>query len=191
MVIERDVCGGVHVGRCVLVYDNVGLCDDMGVVHVLGTQVHTTTITHTHSSPPPKQECPTSGRLWAEQIMLAPRPQRRARSVDALKACDNDPHVMAAVAMLFWVDRKVDKARSWFNRAVTLDPDMGDHWAQYYRFELQHGTPEQQADVVTRYVVVGGVKGGDWGGVFVDSMYCIDKRIAHNTTCASIPHNPC
>jgi len=42
--------------------------------------------------------------------------------VDALKKCNDDPYVVAAVAGLFWADRKVDKARSWFNRAVTLNP---------------------------------------------------------------------
>jgi pre-mRNA-processing factor 6 len=38
----------------------------------------------------------------------------------------------------------VEKARSWFNRAVTLNPDIGDHWAHFYKFECQFGTPEQQ-----------------------------------------------
>ena len=27
-----------------------------------------------------------------------------------------------------------------FHRAVKLDPDLGDSWACFYRFELQHGT---------------------------------------------------
>jgi len=52
------------------------------------------------------QECPASGRLWAEAVALAPRPARRARSVDALKRCNDDPHIIAAVAQLFWNDRK-------------------------------------------------------------------------------------
>jgi pre-mRNA-processing factor 6 len=47
---------------------------------------------------------------------MAPRPQRKSRCTDALKHCDNDPHVICAVAQLFWHDRKVDKARSWLNR---------------------------------------------------------------------------
>ncbi|KAJ1378603.1 protein STABILIZED1 [Sesbania bispinosa] len=45
--------------------------------------------------------------------------------MDALKKCDHDPHVIAVVAKLFWHDRKVDKARTWLNRAVTLAPDIG------------------------------------------------------------------
>jgi len=96
------------------------------------------------------QECPSSGVLWAEAVQMAPRPQRKSKSVDALKRCDNNPHVIHAVAHLFWSDRKVDKARSWFNRCVTLEPDIGDFWAQYYKFECQHGTAEQQAEVLKR-----------------------------------------
>ena len=75
------------------------------------------------------------------------RAQQKTKSSDALKACDNDPHVILAVSRLFWRDRKEEKARSWCNRAVTLDPDLGDAWGNYYAFELQHGTEEQQKEV--------------------------------------------
>ena len=51
-------------------------------------------------------------------------PPASPAAVDALKKCNDDPHVVAAVAALFWQDRKVDKARSWFNRAVTLNPGV-------------------------------------------------------------------
>lgn len=44
------------------------------------------------------QECPTSGVLWAEAIEMEPTPQQKAKSVDALNRCDNDPHVIIAVA---------------------------------------------------------------------------------------------
>ena len=40
---------------------------------------------------------------------MAPRPARKTKSTDALKLCDNDPYVIAAVAQLFWADRKTDK----------------------------------------------------------------------------------
>ena len=46
------------------------------------------------------------------------------------------------VALLFWRERKIDKARKWLNRAVTLDPDNGDCHAAYYAFEIKCGTPE-------------------------------------------------
>lgn len=94
------------------------------------------------------QECPASGQLWAEHVGMAPRPQRKRRSVDALKRCNNDPHIVAAVAQLFWSDNKIEKARSWFQRAAKLDPDNGDLWAALYRFERTHGDAEQRAAVV-------------------------------------------
>jgi len=97
------------------------------------------------------QECTNSGLLWAECVSMAPRPQRKSKSVDALRRCDNDPHVIAAVAQLFWHDRKVEKARNWLNRAVTLNPDIGDFWAHYYKFECQHGSKEQQEELLKRH----------------------------------------
>ena len=37
------------------------------------------------------QECPGSGALWAQAVKAAPRPQRKAKSVDALKRCEQSP----------------------------------------------------------------------------------------------------
>ena len=34
----------------------------------------------------------------------------------------------------------MNKARDWFQRAIKIDPDLGDTWAHFYKFELQHGT---------------------------------------------------
>ncbi|KAG5462649.1 MAG: hypothetical protein BJ554DRAFT_4234, partial [Olpidium bornovanus] len=74
------------------------------------------------------QECPNSGLVWSEAILLEQRNQRRSKSVDALKKCDNDPHVFITVARLFWQERKYEKARGWFQKAVKLNPDLGDAW---------------------------------------------------------------
>jgi len=85
------------------------------------------------------QARPGSGPLWAEAIARAPRPTRKARSVDALTKCNDDPDVLAAVATLFASDRKVEKARAWFGRATGLAPLVGDHWAAWARFEASAG----------------------------------------------------
>ncbi|MCO5550525.1 hypothetical protein L7F22_004012 [Adiantum nelumboides] len=108
------------------------------------------------------QECPKSGQLWAAAIEMAPRPQRKTKSVDALTKCDNDPYVIASVARLFWHDRKVDKARTWLERAVTLAPDVGDFWALRFKFELQYGTEDQQQDVLKRCVAAEPRYGEHW-----------------------------
>jgi len=96
------------------------------------------------------QECPKSGILWAEAIEMESKPAKKARSVDALKRCDQDPHVILAVAKLFWQNRQIEKARMWFNRALSIDPNFGDAWAGAYRFEVQNGTPEKQQDIINR-----------------------------------------
>ncbi|KAI8849423.1 PRP1 splicing factor, N-terminal-domain-containing protein [Chytridium lagenaria] len=89
------------------------------------------------------QECPTSGLLWAEAILAEPRPQRKSRSMDALKKCENDPIVLVTIARLFWTERKIDKARNWFARAVKVNPDL---------FEIQNGDEAQQNDVIARCI---------------------------------------
>ena len=85
------------------------------------------------------QECPESGVLWSLAIWMEPRPARKARSVDALKKCQDDPIVICTVARLFWAERKIEKARQWFGRAVTANADLGDAWGWWLKFERQHG----------------------------------------------------
>ncbi|RCV17769.1 hypothetical protein SETIT_3G246400v2 [Setaria italica] len=111
------------------------------------------------------QECPTSGILWAAVVEMAPRPQCKGKSSDAIKRCDHDPHVIATVAKLFWHERKADKARTWLDRAVTLAPDIGDFWALYYKFELQHGNVDTQKDVLNRCVAAEPKHGEKWQAI--------------------------
>ncbi|XP_068081412.1 pre-mRNA-processing factor 6 [Anabrus simplex] len=114
------------------------------------------------------QECPNSGILWAEAIFLEQRPQRKTKSVDALKRCEHDPHVLLAVSKLFWSERKIQKCREWFNRTVKIEPDLGDAWAYFYKFELLNGTEEQQEDVKKRCVNAEPHHGEHWCKVSKD-----------------------
>ncbi|KAI7903318.1 PRP1 splicing factor, N-terminal-domain-containing protein [Cokeromyces recurvatus] len=114
------------------------------------------------------QECPTSGLIWTEVIFMEARPQRKARSVDALKKCEHDPIVVTAVARLFWTDRKIEKARNWFQKAIQIDPDQGDSFAWWYKFELQHGTKEQQEICVKRCITAEPRHGEFWQAVAKD-----------------------
>ena len=34
----------------------------------------------------------------------------------------------------------IERARDWFGRATATDPDLGDVWAWWLKFERQHGT---------------------------------------------------
>lgn len=87
------------------------------------------------------QEVPTSGLLWSESIWyLEPRAQRKARSLEAIKKVENDPILFITVARIFWGERRLEKAMTWFEKAIVLDSDYGDGWAWYYKFLMQHGT---------------------------------------------------
>jgi len=111
------------------------------------------------------QDCPKSGRLWSESIYMAPRPMRKTKSVDGLKNCDNDASVVLAVARLFWLERKMNKAREWFSKAVKLEPDLGDTWATFYKFVCLHGTEEEQTAIVLKCAAAEPHHGEVWCGV--------------------------
>ncbi|XP_006882247.1 PREDICTED: pre-mRNA-processing factor 6-like [Elephantulus edwardii] len=74
------------------------------------------------------QECPHPGILWSEAIFLEARPQRKTKSMDALEKCEHDPHVLLAVAKLFWSERKITKARDLENKVKeTMRNAFWDH----------------------------------------------------------------
>ncbi|XP_055314139.1 pre-mRNA-processing factor 6 [Sitodiplosis mosellana] len=108
------------------------------------------------------QECPQSGELWAEAIFMESRPQRKTKSFDALKKCEHNPHVLLAVSKLFWSEQKTQKARDWFNRTVKIDPDLGDAWAYFYKFELNYGTEAQQNEIIERCNAAEPKHGEEW-----------------------------
>lgn len=115
------------------------------------------------------QDCPTSGLLWSESIWnLEPRTQRKPRSLEAIKKVDNDPILFVTVARIFWGERKLDKAMTWFEKAIVLDSDLGDTWAWYYKFLLQHGTNEKREDVIQKCIVSEPKHGEIWQTVAKD-----------------------
>ena len=115
------------------------------------------------------QECPKSGLLWSENIWhLQPRTHRKPQSLEAIKAVDNDPILFVTVARIFWGERKLDKAMSWFEKSIVLDSDLGDTWAWYLRFLMQHGTDEKREDVVAKCVTSEPKHGEVWQRVKKD-----------------------
>ena len=91
-------------------------------------------------------------RMWLNSwvIRSEARPRRKARNVDALRKCEADPLVICTVARLYWSDRRIEKAREWFEQAVSAGLDLGDGWGWWLKFERQHGTNAQQEDVIMR-----------------------------------------
>ncbi|CAI5450958.1 unnamed protein product [Caenorhabditis angaria] len=93
---------------------------------------------------------------------------RRAKSIDALKKCEHNPHVLIAAARLFWSERKIKKSREWFLRAVNLDPDNGDAFANYLAFEQIHGKEEDRQKVINKCVLSEPKHGYLWAPIAKD-----------------------
>jgi pre-mRNA-processing factor 6 len=73
------------------------------------------------------------------------------------------------VARLFARDRKIDKARKWFERAVALNSKLGDAWAHYYIFEVRQraisqatGDDKRIEDIINRTVAAAPNRGELW-----------------------------
>ena len=130
------------------------------------------------------QECPRSGILLADNISNSPRPEQKSKSADAIKKNPDDPLVITAVASLFASERKHEKARKWFERAVILNPDLGDSWAKYYVIELEAGNEAKQKSIKERCVVAEPKHGELWCSVMKD-MKNRKKTIAEGLELAS------
>lgn len=110
-------------------------------------------------------EVPLSGLLWSRAIDLSQKHEQNAVGIDALKRCENDANVIISAAKLFWDDGKVLQARKWFQRAVSLNPRLGDAWATYLAFELDVGTPEEQLEVLSNLAEAKPNQGLKWNRV--------------------------
>ncbi|KAK9898421.1 hypothetical protein P389DRAFT_166923 [Cystobasidium minutum MCA 4210] len=117
------------------------------------------------------QECPVSGLLWSESVWMEARPARKTKMLDALKKANNDPLVVLTIARVFWSERKLDKARSWLEKAAAADPDQGEIWAWWLKFERQHGTKEQQEAVVEKCKLAEPKHGSIWQSVSKDPTH--------------------
>ena len=71
--------------------------------------------------------------------------------VQNLRARRSCQELLCRVAALLCV--QADKARSWFRRAVLLDPDVGDFWALLYNCEMQQKPPTAEAVIAKEQTV--------------------------------------
>lgn len=84
--------------------------------------------------------------------------------------------MICTVARIFWSERKIEKAREWFGRALAQDSDLGDIWAWWLKFEKQHGIEETRQEVVNRCVIAEPHHSPVWQSVAKD-----DKNVGKGT----------
>ncbi|KAL8725573.1 MAG: hypothetical protein Q9181_006366, partial [Wetmoreana brouardii] len=111
-------------------------------------------------------ECHKSGPLWSERIWhLEPRTQRKPLSLEAVKVVESDPTLFVTVARVFWAERKLEKAVTWFEKAILCDSDDGDTWAWYWKFLEMHGGAEKREDVLGKMRMAEPRHGDVWAQV--------------------------
>ena len=111
-----------------------------------------------------------SGVLWAERIWhMTGRKDRKPLALEASKKVGNDAVLFVTVARIFWAERRLEKASSWFEKALVLDSDWGDGWGWYLRYLREHGTKEKREEVMEKVELVRPRHGEVWAGVRKDS----------------------
>lgn len=86
---------------------------------------------------------PKSPYIWIQHLSLIPKMSHRKNVfLDALKATDNSSTILLHIGIFFWVDGKIAKARSWFDRALDSDSTNGDIWGWLYNFFTQNEDEE-------------------------------------------------
>ncbi|KAJ1606771.1 Pre-mRNA splicing factor Pro1/Prp6 and HAT repeat protein [Cryptosporidium canis] len=111
------------------------------------------------------RECPDSGLLYAESIFAEPRHKQKSKSLIALEKCENDPYVLAAIAILFWKENDSQKSRKWFNSAIEINDKIGDTWIHYIAFELFNGDSSSQRELIRRFLIASPDQGFEWKNV--------------------------
>jgi pre-mRNA-processing factor 6 len=78
------------------------------------------------------QACPKAGVLWAEELLTCDKYKQKSRAKMALDACPDDPLVLVSVARLFDRLGRTRSAQKRLERALALNPKLGDAWAYLY-----------------------------------------------------------
>jgi pre-mRNA-processing factor 6 len=65
-------------------------------------------------------------------------------------------------------EQRLEKTKTWFQKAIVLDPDCGDAYVQHYKFLAQHGTDEEREELGNKMVVDGPRHGEVWQSVRKD-----------------------
>ena len=99
---------------------------------------------------------------------LETRTARKSRALEAAKLVGDDKFLFTTISRIFWAERKLDKAVTWFEKAILVDPDWGDSWAWYYKFLSQHGTDEKKEEVLRQCVKAEPKHGEVWQRIAKD-----------------------
>lgn len=108
------------------------------------------------------KECPKSGELWALMVESQPRATRIRSLLNATETCNNDPYLMNVGARIFWLDLKKEKAVTWFERSLMVNPSLGDTWVFYYLFYEEGKDETMKKEILKRCILSEPTEGRMW-----------------------------
>lgn len=95
---------------------------------------------------------PNSSYLWLEYLgQIKKSSIRKNAYLDAMKNTGNSPTILLSIGIFFWLDGKFNKAKSWFERALDVEPRNGDIWAWLYIFCSRNGTKDEVFALLKNY----------------------------------------
>ncbi|ODV64261.1 U4/U6-U5 snRNP complex subunit PRP6 [Ascoidea rubescens DSM 1968] len=90
------------------------------------------------------QVLPNSAKIWSLKIkFIKKKSQRKNIILKAMKETKNDPIILLSIGEYMLMDGKLDKAKSWFLKAINEDRSIGDCWVWLYLLLKEHGTKEE------------------------------------------------
>lgn len=108
------------------------------------------------------KECPKSGELWSLMVESQHRNARIRALLNASEVCTNDPYLMNVGARIFWLELKKEKAVTWFERSLMVNPLLGDTWVFYYLFFEESRDEAMQKEILKRCVQAEPTEGRIW-----------------------------
>jgi len=96
------------------------------------------------------KEIPNSGLLWSLAIDLEKPQNKHAKAADALSKQEHSEHIMTSIGKIYMIERNVEKARRWFENALSVNPDYGDAWVYHYKNEVLFGNEQRVEDILTK-----------------------------------------
>ena len=96
------------------------------------------------------QVFPNNGKLWSYAVELTDSKLKKAKIADALEKSPDCPYLLLTVAKIFQFERKFEKARGWYEKALFKGSWLGDVWVFYYNMELKIGEIEKAEKILER-----------------------------------------
>lgn len=89
------------------------------------------------------QKFNNNGKIWALAVELASKKEKKSKIAEAFQHCNNNLDLFLVVARIFAQERKMEKARAWFEKCLKISEEIGDVWLFYYEFERKIADEER------------------------------------------------